>query len=59
MKRPRDDEDSSYSSSESNAEEFLANFLQRHPRFFIYVGIGLVALIVIAVVVTMIASKRQ
>jgi hypothetical protein len=45
MKRPSDDDGSS---TDSQVEVFLSNFLKRHPRFFLYVGIGLSALIIVA-----------
>jgi hypothetical protein len=52
MKRPSDEDDGEgRSSSESKAEEFISRFLQRHPRFFLYVGIGLGVLLVIGVIV--------
>jgi uncharacterized membrane protein YukC len=51
MKRPSDDDGQSDSSSESKAEEFVSRFFQKHPRFVLYVGIGLVILIVIALIV--------
>jgi len=51
MKRPSDDDDSRASSSESNAEEFVSRFLRRHPRFFVYVGVGLAVLVVAAIIV--------
>ena len=36
--------------SESEAEERLRQFLERHPRFFLWLGIGLGAVIVAALV---------
>jgi len=51
MKRPPDDdgdESRGASGSGSKLEEFFSGFLQRHPRFFIYVGIGLAVLVVVA-----------
>ena len=51
MKRPSDDDDERSSSSDSKAEEFVSRFLKKHPRFFIYVGVGLGILIVIALIV--------
>jgi hypothetical protein len=56
MKRPSDDDDGGSSSPDSQVEEFLNNFLRRHPRFFLYVGIGFVALILMALVVYKLAS---
>ena len=59
MKRPSDDDDRRASSSDSKAEEFLTRFLQRHPRFFIYLGLGLAVLVVVAIVVVVLASKSH
>jgi len=47
MRRPSDNDGSS-SSADSQVEAFLSNFLKRHPRFLLYVGIGLAALIIVA-----------
>lgn len=58
-RRPDDDDDNRSSSSDSKLEALFSGLLERHPRFFIYVGIGLVILVVTAVVVTMLAAKRQ
>ena len=58
MKRP-DHDDGRGSSSDSRLEEFFSGFLQRHPRFFIYVGIGLAVSIVIAIVVAMLTTRSQ
>ena len=58
MKRPSDDDHRRESSSGSGAEEFFAQFLQRHPRFFIYVALGLAALVVVAIVVAMLGRSR-
>jgi hypothetical protein len=59
MKRPSDDGDARTSSSDSKAEEFLSRFLQKHPRFFLYVGIGLGVLIVIALIVAKLSSASH
>jgi hypothetical protein len=52
MKRPSDDDGQGGSPSDSKAEEFARRFLQKYPRFFLYVCIGLGILILIAVVLT-------
>jgi hypothetical protein len=59
MKRPSDDDGQSDSSSESKAEEFVSRFLQKHPRFFLYVGIGLGALLIIAFIVAMFSETSH
>lgn len=45
MREPRDDEVDRSSSAAEGVEAFLSRLLQRHPRFFIYLGIGLVVVI--------------
>jgi hypothetical protein len=55
MKRPPED-DPGASSSESKAEEFVTRFLRRHPRFFVYVGVGLAVLVVAAIIVAKVAA---
>jgi hypothetical protein len=61
MKRPSDDDDDDRrsSSSDSKLEAFLWGFLERHPRFFLYVGIGLAVLVITVVVATKLATKSQ
>jgi hypothetical protein len=59
MKRPPDDDDRPGSWSESKAEELLTGFLQRHPRFFLYVGVGLAVLIVAAVALARLSNRSQ
>ena len=39
MKRPEDDDEGR--SVDSNVEDLLAGFLQRNPRFFLYVSLAL------------------
>ena len=60
MKRPSDDDDDrGAASSDSKLEAFLSGFLQRHPRFFLYVLIGLAVLVVAAIVVAKVTTKSQ
>jgi hypothetical protein len=56
MKRPPDDDRRRGSSSGSDAEDRLSRFLEKHPRFFLYVGIGLGVLLLITLAVV-VASK--
>ena len=58
MKRP-DDDDGRGSSSDSGMEGALSGFLERHPRFFVYVGVGIGVLVVIAIVVAVVINKGQ
>jgi hypothetical protein len=51
MKRPSDDDGERPSTPDGKLEAFLSSFLQRHPRFFVYLAIALVALIIIALLV--------
>jgi len=51
MRRPSDDDGERPSPPDNKLEAFLSGFLQRHPRFFVYLGIALVALVVIALLV--------
>ena len=55
MKRRSDDGDRRPPSG-TGAENFLTGFLERHPRFFLYVGIGLGALIVIPMVAALLSK---
>jgi hypothetical protein len=36
--------------TEEKLEDALQSFLKRHPRFFLYAGIGLVVLVILALV---------
>ena len=60
MKRPAGDEDGRpTSSSDASAEEFFARFLQRHPRLFIYAGVGLAVVVVFVIVVAVLANRSN
>jgi hypothetical protein len=60
MKRPSDDDDDRRASSpDSRLEAFLSGFLQRHPRFFLYVGIGLAVLVAVAIVVASLTTRSH
>lgn len=60
MKRPSDDDDDRRASSpDSRLEAFFSEFLQRHPRFFLYVGIGLAVLVVVAIAVAKLTARNH
>jgi len=59
MKRPSDDDGPHNSSSDSNAEEFARGFLEKHPRFFLYVSISVGVLIVAAVIISKFSQARR
>ncbi|MEO6184076.1 MAG: hypothetical protein ABIP76_13210 [Verrucomicrobiota bacterium] len=58
MKRSSDDDDQRHSTPDAKLEAFFSNFLQRHPKFFLYVGVGLVILIIVALVVAKFTNKN-
>jgi len=58
MKRPSDDDGGRRSLSDSGAEDFLSSFLEKRPRFFLYLGIGIGVLALLTVIV-MILSKSK
>jgi hypothetical protein len=57
MKRRSDADDARASSSDSGVEELFSRFLQRHPRFFIYVGVGIGVLVVAALILSKLSGK--
>jgi hypothetical protein len=59
MKSRPDRDDSRGSSPDSRAEQFFANFLRRHPRFFAYVGIALLVLVVLAIVAVKVIGRDR
>lgn len=59
MKRPSEDDDGQGGSSDSRAEEFFSRFLKRYPRFFIYLGVGLVALLVLVIIIAKLTERRH
>ena len=59
MKKPPDDDGRRFSSADNRLEAFFSGFLAKHPRFFLYVGIGLLALSLLAFVVARISGNRQ
>jgi hypothetical protein len=56
MRRPSDDNGGSSSSPDTEVEAFLGDFLKRHPRFFVCVGLGFVVLIIIALLAVKFSS---
>ena len=57
MKRPSGDDGHQPSTPDGILEAFLRGFLQRHPRFFIYLGITLVVLVIAALLVAKLSAK--
>ena len=51
MKRPSDDDGDQPVTPDNKLEAFLSSFLKRNSRFFIFLTVGLVALIVIALLI--------
>lgn len=59
MKRPPEGDDEWSAASDSKTEEFLSRFFRKHPRFFLYVGIGIAVLVVIALVTAILVGKHR
>jgi hypothetical protein len=51
MRRPPDDDGGRSSTPDGKLEAFLGGFLQRHPRFFMYLGIALGAVIILGLAI--------
>jgi hypothetical protein len=58
MKRPPDDDGQNGHPSDSKPEELVRKFLQKYPRFLLYLGIGFAILIVIAVIISKLSDRR-
>lgn len=58
MKQPSDGRFERGASADSKVEEFLSGFLRRHPRFFLYAGAGIGALIAIGLVIAWFSGGR-
>jgi hypothetical protein len=56
MKRTSDGRGHEPSSPDDKMEAFLSGFLQKHPRFFIYAGIGIILLIIVGLFVAKFSS---
>jgi len=57
MKRSSDEADRFASSPDDKLEAFFSGFLERHPRFFVHLGIAFVVLIVVALVAAKLSGK--
>jgi len=57
MKRTSDGGSHQPSSPDDQLEAFLSGFLRKHPRFFIYLGIGIVFLILLGLFVAKFSRK--
>jgi hypothetical protein len=56
MRRRSDDGGESSSPADSRIEALVSGFLRRHPRFLVYVGVGLGALGLITLIVAKISG---
>ncbi len=60
MKRPSDDDDGARRSSpDSKVEEVLGRFLQKYPRFLLYLGIGVAGLVVVGLVLAKLSGAGR
>lgn len=50
MKRPSDGDDERASEPDARLEGFFSAFLEKHPKFFRYSGIALVAIFILTIV---------
>ena len=57
MKRPSDDDEERAYGSDEKLEAFFSGFLRRHPRFFLYFGIGMAALVIGTIVLAKISNR--
>ena len=57
MKRPSDDDGGRPSTPDAKLEAVLSGFLQRHPRFFIYLSVALAFLIIVALLLAKFSDK--
>jgi hypothetical protein len=53
MRRPADGDSGEGHPADSGAEAWLAGFLRRNPRFFVWVGVGIGLLVGITLLVAM------
>jgi hypothetical protein len=56
MKRPSDGGGERPATPDGKVEDFLSGFLQKHPRFFIYLIIAIALLVIIGLVVAKFAG---
>jgi hypothetical protein len=54
MRRRPTDADPGDGSPESDAEELAQRFLQKHPRFFLFLGLGLAVLVAIGLILALV-----
>ena len=57
MKRPSHEGDRFASSPDDKLEAFFGGFLERHPRFFVHLGIAFVILFIVALVAAKLSGK--
>ena len=59
MRRPPDDDDERSSSADSRAEAFFSRFFEKHPRFFLYLLVGLGVLLLMALLVAKLSGSSR
>ncbi len=58
MKRRPEDDDRRHSSSGSGVEDRLRSFLNRNPRFFLYLGVALGTLCLLGLILAKMSDKN-
>jgi hypothetical protein len=59
MKRSPDEGDRFASSPDDKLEAFFSDFLERHPRFFVHLGIAFAVLVIVALVAAKLLGKSH
>ena len=59
MKRSPDEGDRFASSPDDKLGAFFSGFLERHPRFFVHLGIAFAVLVIVALVAAKLLGKRH
>jgi len=59
MKRSLDDDDQLASSPDDKLEAVFSGFLEKHPRFFVHLGIAFAVLVIVALVAAKLLGKSH